>query len=96
MSPRSRSRLFPLFLTLTLLLTAFATRSARAQGEIPTLELNVPVERDLSVGESHDYQFKLQAGQFLRLGWSEQKFGLVMTILGPDGKPLVIVNRGDR
>jgi CHAT domain-containing protein len=88
----SRSRLFPLFLTIPLLLISYATRSARAQGETTSLELNTPAERELAAGESHDYQFTLQAGQFMRLGWREQKFGLVMTLLGPDGKPLITVN----
>lgn len=86
-----RSRLFPLFLIAALSPVSAAARRARAQGEIPALEVNAPVERDIGGGESHDYQVALQAGQFLGLSWGAQKFGLVLTVFGPDGGQLVSV-----
>jgi CHAT domain-containing protein len=92
MFPRSVPRLFPVFLLLTLSLASSVAWSARAQGEMPTLELNAPVEREIAGGQSHDYQFALQAGQFLHLSWGQQKVGLVMTIFAPDGKPVLEIN----
>src|SRR5438132_332360 len=79
-----------LFLLVTLSLIPFAAPPARAQeGKTTTLELKTPVGREIGGGESHDYQFALQAGQFLHLSWKQQKLGLVLTISGPDGKPLL-------
>ncbi|MDT7543177.1 MAG: hypothetical protein QOE33_3081 [Acidobacteriota bacterium] len=92
MFPRSSPRLFPLFLLVTLSLTSFVGSDARAQGQIRSLEPGVPVEREISGDESHDYQYALQAGQFLHLSWGQQKIGLVLTIIGPDGKPVMEVN----
>ncbi|HST51123.1 MAG TPA: CHAT domain-containing tetratricopeptide repeat protein [Pyrinomonadaceae bacterium] len=91
MFPGSHSRLF-LFLIATLSLFSIAQRPARAQSEAQPLELNAPVEREINAGESHDYQVALQAGQFLRLSWGQQKFGLVLTVFGPDGVPLFALN----
>lgn len=90
MFPGSLSRLFPLFLAFMLPLGP--ARPARAQDVIPALELGVPVEREIAAGESHDYQFSLQAGQFLHLTWSLQKIGVVLTVFGPDGKSVLVVN----
>jgi CHAT domain-containing protein len=92
MFPGSLSRLFSLFLFVTLSLIVTTQRVARAQGEAQTLELNAPVERDIAGGESHDYQFALQSGQFLRLTWGEQKFSLSMNIFGPDGRHILTVS----
>jgi CHAT domain-containing protein len=92
MSLGSHSRLF-LFLIATSLIVCAAEGRARAQGEVRALEVGAPVEREVAGGESHDYKVDLQAGQFLRLSWGQQKFGLVLTVYGPDGKPLLVVNR---
>lgn len=92
MFPGSRPRLLTLFLIVALSLISAATLSAQTQGETAPLELNAPVEREIAGGESHDYQFALQAGQLLRLSWGQQKFGLVLTVFAPDGKSLFSVN----
>ncbi|HZT57017.1 MAG TPA: CHAT domain-containing tetratricopeptide repeat protein [Pyrinomonadaceae bacterium] len=86
------SRLF-LFLiaTLSLIHVAQGHALAQAQAQPQTLELNAPVERDIAGGESHDYQLTLEAGQFLHLSWGQQKFGLVLTVFTPEGRPLVVV-----
>jgi CHAT domain-containing protein/tetratricopeptide (TPR) repeat protein len=90
MFPATHSRLF-LFLVATIALIFNAQRPARAQDQPQTLELNVPVARDIAAGESHDYRFALQAGQFLRLSWGQQKFGVVLTISAPGGRQLLVI-----
>lgn len=85
-------RFSTLFLLIALSLASAAGRSARAQAEIPTLELNAPVEREIAGGASHDYQFALQAGQSLRLSLSQQKVFLSLNIFGPEDKPLLTIN----
>lgn len=91
MSSGSSLRRFPLLLVVTLLFISPAGRTARAQGEIPALEPNTTVEREIGGGESHDYSIVLEANQLLRLIWGVQKFGLVLNVFGPDGKHLLTV-----
>jgi CHAT domain-containing protein/tetratricopeptide (TPR) repeat protein len=91
MFPCTHSRLF-LFFIATLSLVSIARQPLLAQGQTQTLELNAPVERDIAGGESHDYQFTLQAGQYLHLSWGQQKFGILLTIFAPDGKRLLVIN----
>ncbi|HYY95255.1 MAG TPA: CHAT domain-containing protein [Pyrinomonadaceae bacterium] len=90
MSPSPRTRLSLLFLVAAL---SFVAAAARAQTPPAALELNVPVEREIAGGESHDYQLSLQAGQCLHLTWAIQKFGPVLTVFAPDGRVVVVVNQ---
>jgi CHAT domain-containing protein/tetratricopeptide (TPR) repeat protein len=90
MSASPRPRVSSLLLVAVLSLVS--GRAALAQSQATALELNVPVEREIAGGESHDYQFSLQAGQSLHLTWAIQKFGPVLTVFAPDGRVVVVVN----
>jgi len=88
MSSGSSLRRLQLCLVAALLLVPSV---ARAQGEATALELNAPVEREIASGESHDYKIELQSGQLLHLAWGVQKFGLVLSVYGPDGARVLTV-----
>jgi CHAT domain-containing protein/Tfp pilus assembly protein PilF len=56
------------------------------------LELNVPVEREISGGESHRYQLSLESGQFVRLVVDQRGIDLVEVPSGPDGQTLAAID----
>lgn len=91
MFPRKSPRLSSLILLVTLLIVPFIPFAAWAQNETSMLSMGAPVEREIAGGARHDYQYQLQAGEFLHLRWREQKISLMMTIKGPDGLTILAI-----
>src|SRR5215510_6624521 len=60
-----------------------------------TLEPGRSLERNIAGGESHLYQIKLAAGQFVRLIVQQKGIDVAVQLMTPDGKPLVEVNFTD-
>src|SRR5688572_10363592 len=56
---------------------------------ISTLPFGAPLERQLSGGQSHQYQVTLTAGQFLQLTVEQLGVDIVLKVLGPDGRQLL-------
>jgi CHAT domain-containing protein/Flp pilus assembly protein TadD len=61
----------------------------------PKLESGKTVEREIAVGESHTYQVKLTAGQFVRLTLQQKGIDVAVQLITPDSKTLVEVNFTD-
>jgi len=59
-----------------------ATPSAQ---ESISLEPGKPVERELSVGQSHFYKIAMTAGQYLRITVSQQGIDVLVALFMPDG-----------
>jgi len=70
---------------------AFLSVSYAALEELPgrQLELNKPIERGLSGGQSHAYQVQLPAGQYIRLVIEQRGIDLEAKLIGPDGKLII-------
>jgi len=59
----------------------------QSTSEVTTLKLGVPVERELAGGQSHNFQIDLAAGQYVRVVIVQRGIDVVLSVLGPDGKP---------
>ncbi len=77
-----RSSLFPLVLCLALI------GFAQTKDEIRSLEPGQSVEREISGGESHLYQIKLSAGQFMRVVAVQKGIDIVLELADPAGKEI--------
>lgn len=56
---------------------------AASQG--PELKLNVPLERELASGQTHEYQVALQAGEFIQVRAEQKGIDAVLSIHSADG-----------
>ncbi|MGB7922029.1 MAG: tetratricopeptide repeat protein [Pyrinomonadaceae bacterium] len=81
--------IFLLLLTLSLLAGALA-----AQNDIDTAKLEVgkPIERELAGGQSHSYRIVLTSDQYLHVVAEQRGIDLVITLFGPDEKPVIEVD----
>lgn len=52
----------------------------------------MPVERDLVGGQSHRYQFALNAGQYLHVIVDQRGIDIIVTLRGPDGAQLIEID----
>ncbi len=59
-----------------------------AQDALP-LEPGKPIEREIAVGESHAYQFTLDAGQYLHAEIEQYGINVAVTLFDPTGKRLL-------
>ncbi len=61
--------------------------------ELPVLELNHPVKRELNVGQAHGFRLDLKAGQFVKIEVEQQGIDVVVRLNSPDGVGPVQVDR---
>ena len=59
------------------------------QGEILTLEHKIPVERELTGGQTHSYRLVLNANQYLNIAVEQKGIDAAMALFSPDGAKLV-------
>jgi CHAT domain-containing protein/Tfp pilus assembly protein PilF len=90
-------RSFPHLIRLSLLLVltlSSHTIILTAQGDkgIYQLELNKPLARELTGGQSHSYGIALIAGQYLHVIIDQRGIDVVVTLFDPDGKQIVEVD----
>ncbi|MDX2042471.1 MAG: CHAT domain-containing tetratricopeptide repeat protein [Acidobacteriota bacterium] len=62
---------------------------AQPAQEIPTLELGKPIERELAGGQSHSYQLKIPAGQYVKLLVNQRGIDIKLRFSGQDNKQLI-------
>ncbi|HZS04655.1 MAG TPA: tetratricopeptide repeat protein, partial [Blastocatellia bacterium] len=65
---------------------------ARKKQYAAVLEPGKPIERELAGGQSHSYQIRLTAGQYLHLVADQRGVDVVIVLFGPDGKKLIEVD----
>lgn len=63
-------------------------RQTHSEPEIRPLVNGNPVEREIAGGQSHTYQLKFAAGQFMQVVVEQKKIDVALTLTGPDGKPV--------
>jgi tetratricopeptide (TPR) repeat protein len=64
----------------------------QAGQDLRTLEPGKAVEREIAGGESHAYQVKLTAGQFMRVMVDQKGIDLVVALIAPNREQLVEAN----
>lgn len=67
--------------------------AAQHQDEARALEAGKPVDQQLAGGQAHVYQVTLAAGQYLHVLVEQQGVDVLVKVSGPDGKPLLEVDR---
>src|SRR4029078_4315017 len=78
-----------------IVLSAISPASAQPQSTAPgvlTLEPGKATERELVPGETHAYQFGIEAAQFLRAVVTQRGIDVVVTVTGPAGQKLAEVD----
>jgi hypothetical protein len=77
--------------SLLLLILGLSTVCSLAQvtPEPQKLESGKQIETNLAGGESHTYQLKLRAGQFLRVVVEQKGIDVALRLVGPDGRQLL-------
>src|SRR5262249_25746577 len=63
------------------------TGAQKAQ-EVEALEPGMPIERELSAGETHAYQITLAEGDFLNVLVEQRGIDVSVMVFGPDGKQI--------
>jgi len=67
---------------------AGARTEAQSFQESSSLELNKPIERELSGGKSHFYKITMSSGQFLHIEVRQLGIDVVVILYAPDGKKI--------
>jgi tetratricopeptide (TPR) repeat protein len=63
--------------------------------ESRTLEPGKPIEREITGGQFHFYQVKVNAGQYLRVVAEQKGMDIVVALIKPDGKQVLEVDTPD-
>jgi len=66
--------------------------SAAEGPEVPTLEPDKPVERELAGGQAHEYQISLEANYYLHVIVDQRGIDVVVVVFDPDGRKLAEVD----
>jgi CHAT domain-containing protein/Tfp pilus assembly protein PilF len=74
---------------ITLLTFLGGIKPAASQQSFPALEEGRPIERELAGGETHAFQVRLAAGQYLRAMVDQRGIDVTLKIFGTDGQKLV-------
>jgi CHAT domain-containing protein len=74
---------------ITLLTFLGVIEPAASQQSFPALEEGRPIERELAGGETHSFQVRLAAGQYLRVVVDQRGIDIALKIFGIDGRKLV-------
>jgi CHAT domain-containing protein len=74
---------------ITLLTFLGAIKPVVSQQSFTELEEGRPIERELAGGETHSFQVRLAAGQYLRVVVDQRGIDIALKIFGTDGRKLV-------
>jgi CHAT domain-containing protein/tetratricopeptide (TPR) repeat protein len=72
--------------------SAKASDASQERADGRALELDKPIERDMSGGESHFYQLAMTSGQFAQVVVEQKGIDVVVKLFAPDGKMLIEVD----
>ena len=85
---KNRLLLTSVFLAL-LILDARARAFVLQSPDLPSLEQDKPIERELAGGESHSYRITLASGQYARVAVDQRHINVAVLAFDPDGKKIV-------
>jgi CHAT domain-containing protein/tetratricopeptide (TPR) repeat protein len=106
-SPQDKYRSFAVHCGLVLFIGMSSVRSAvprepqpnearQDDRQVQRLEQNKPIERELAGGQSHSYQFSLDAGQYVKLVIEQRGIDVMAQLSGPNGKLITEFNSESR
>src|SRR5262252_2840079 len=72
-----------------LLLIACLLSVAKGAQELRVLDPGKSVEREIAGGQTHTYEIKLVAGQFMRVVAEQKSIDVTLSLSGPDSKLLI-------
>src|SRR6185503_260023 len=75
-------------MTRSLLIVFFCLLLAIPALAQESLEVNKPIEKELSGDNAHSYQLKLAANQFVHLVVEQKGIDVVVTLFAPDGQKI--------
>jgi len=64
--------------------------------QVQRVERDKPIERELAGGQSHSYQFSLDAGQYVKLVIEQRGIDVMAQLSGPNGKLITEFNSESR
>src|SRR5262249_52031220 len=88
----------PLMINLLKVVARPAQASVSERGAAPgaqesiSLEPGMPVERELSGGQSHSYKIMLVSGQYLHIAVEQRGIDVAVALVTPDGKKIAEVD----
>src|SRR4051794_3368082 len=79
--------------TVAAAVTAFSAQQVSARvAPSALLERGKTVEQHLAGGESHEYKFPLQVGQYAKVSIEQRTIDVAIACFGPDGKQLFVAD----
>ena len=91
-------RIFLCLTTVTLFSLSVSASGNTGFQEIPLLELNTPIERNIAEGETHSYRIRLNAGDFAHITCegkdsAGKNFYTTSKVIAPDGQQVFEVGK---
>src|SRR5262249_13929495 len=69
--------------------SVITSKSTHGEKPMISIEQGKPVEQELAGGETHNYQIKIAARQFLRVAVYQRGINVLVTLFDPEGKQIV-------
>ena len=94
-SDRSRFLGVCLFIFLCILATVSMQTRATPRAESVVLEVRKTIEGQLAGGQTHEFQFSVQSGQYVRISIEQRSIDVAIACFGPDVKELFGANSSE-
>jgi tetratricopeptide (TPR) repeat protein len=94
-SDRSRFLGVCLFIFLCILATVAMQTRATPRAESVVLEVGKTIEGQLAGGQTHEFQFSVQSGQYVRISIEQRSIDVAIACFGPDVKELFGANSSE-
>jgi CHAT domain-containing protein len=91
-----RGVLLRAIILIAAVLSAFAVCKAQRDEPVAFLHIGQPIERELSNGDQHTYQFELRASESANLALESHGSHAVVALIGPDGRVISDFQKEDR
>jgi CHAT domain-containing protein len=91
-----RGVLLPVLSLIAPVLSAFAVSTAERDEGVATLVVGQAIERELSSGDQHAFQFELRASEYAHLALESHGIHAVVALIGPDGRVISDFQKEDQ
>ena len=88
----SKNGLSLIIVFLTLVIPAITSYARAGITDVPSLEKDKPIERELAGGEAHSYRLTLVAGQFCHIVVDQRGIDVAVALYGPGGERIVEID----
>src|SRR5262245_63603054 len=94
-SDRSRFLSAGLFTALCILASVRIQTGAMPRAESVVLEVGKTIEVQLAGGQSHEFQFSVQSGQYVQISIEQRSIDVAIACFAPDAKELFVANSSE-